>query len=75
MSASDPDRPVWFKPPRNIVITLTCGHDIRVQLQPFRESATFTCDRNLGCGYALGWKRWYKEGTNYMKTNSRYTDQ
>ena len=70
--SSESKNPDWFKPNRPIAVTLTCEHVIHVQMAPWREGVTFACDRNLGCGYTLGWVSWVKEGTNHHGVNSRY---
>lgn len=62
----------WYKPRHSISVLLTCGHTVQVQMQPWRNGSTFSCENNSGCGYTLGWIRWDDSKSGKSGINPKY---
>jgi hypothetical protein len=43
---------------RDVVVTLTCGCQVRIHDKPRWNASKFSCPNGRGHGYNLGWTKW-----------------
>jgi len=54
---------------------LTCGHTIKLRLMPMNNVGTYGCTAGMGCGYQLGWvKWWYFDRPDSPTWNRKYRE-
>lgn len=54
-------------------VRLSCGHVIKLRLDPMNDRAVFGCTHGKGCGYRLHWNEvWQIETPHVVHANPLY---